>query len=355
MSLRTALIVLALSVQAKSEFLSSLSQCVQNCINKSTYQTCDPLNIPCICQEGSGNFLPDVISCMHRGCNNNLDSNLFLTPLSIMCEFDGTPIPASALSSAENAASSLATQATITATVTVGGDEIPLSTITIPGPWTTAVIFGSVVSWGGPVVSTVYGSYVSTVTVTTTISGSTVYQIYPITAGQKTTVLGQTSIITSTVTGTTSKVSNGAVPIVVTTTNSAGSTYTTTNSRGSTVTQESTYTQITTSSEGSISSRQSPSSGAGLTATRSSAAGGASSAMSHSSSHSSAHRQSTSTIFLTARTSVSSSIRASTGITGGSSRSTDSAPFTNTNAGSNKRASSWLGLSLLLGMLGAWM
>lgn len=94
----------------RAQFVSSLPQCVQNCIEQSTDDNCEIADIKCLCRASAGNFLPDLIICMHGGCDNDLDNNLLLTSLQLACVIAGTPIPDSAIRNAENEASSLATQ-----------------------------------------------------------------------------------------------------------------------------------------------------------------------------------------------------------------------------------------------------
>jgi len=206
---RAVLILSTLAIPlAHPQFVSSLPQCVQNCISQSQDDNCEVTDVRCLCRASAGNFLPDLITCMHGDCDNSLDNNLLLTPLQITCEIAGAPIPASALRNAENQASSLAAQ--VTTTVTMGG-----SSATGNSEATTTVSMAS---------------SVSTKTVTKTESGSTIYLIYPITVGSTTTVSGHPSTVTSI------------------STEASVSTYTTTDSRGSTVTETSTYTETPASS-----------------------------------------------------------------------------------------------------------
>jgi len=200
---------------AHTQFVSSLPQCVQNCIDQSQDENCKVTDVACLCRASAGNFLPDLITCMHGECDNNLDNDLLLTPLQLVCEVTGSPIPESAIRNAENQASSLAAQ--LTTTVTRGG-----SSATGGSEATTTISVAS---------------SVSTKTVTKTESGSTIYLIYPITVGSTTTVSGDPTTVTSISTEVSVR------------------TYTTTNSRGVTVTKTSTYTRSTgESSSGAASS-----------------------------------------------------------------------------------------------------
>jgi len=204
----------------RTQFVTSLPHCIQDCINQSQDDNCAVTNIGCLCRASAGNFLPDLITCMHGSCDSQLDNDLLLAPLQLACELVGAPIPASALTNAENQVSSLAaTQATIT-------------------------------------ITTGWSSSVSTAAVTTTVKGGpTVTVVYPVTIGSTTTVSGPASTVT---TGSSNTFSS-LVPVIVIGTDSAGSTYssittrpgvtstvTTTDSSGKSTTQSLTYTKTTT-------------------------------------------------------------------------------------------------------------
>jgi len=230
----------------RSQFVSSLPQCVQTCINQSQDDNCDVTDVACLCRASNGNFLPDLITCMHGNCDNSLDNDLLLTPLQLACDLAGVPISSAAISNAESEASSLATQ--VTTTVYESGS---------PSATVTTITF-----------------------VETDVQGSTATLAYPVTVGSSTTIYGQPSTVTTTASefGSTSNSDSsastsltsmsgtgsgftGVVPIIILTTNSAGSTYTTTTSElgaistftttdsaGSTTTLMSTYTETTTAS-----------------------------------------------------------------------------------------------------------
>jgi hypothetical protein len=213
---------------SSAQLISSLPSCIQDCVTSSPDNNCDITDIGCICRASRGNFLPDVITCMHSTCDGNLDVNLLLTPLQLACQIAGAPIPSAALRNAENEASSLATQ--VTTTVTVGGSSATATsqqTITPDAQDPPSV---------------------SSVTVTSTQSGSTVYVVYPITLGSTKTESEMPSTLTIQQTFT------SLIPVVIigssytstTTRVLALSTLTTTNSEGSTVTKTSTYTETTT-------------------------------------------------------------------------------------------------------------
>jgi hypothetical protein len=164
--------------QAQSVF--SLPQCVQNCISQSLDDNCQITDVKCLCRASSaGNFLPDLISCTHAECDSNLDNDLLLTPLQVVCEIAGVPIPASALANAENQASSLASQPTLT---------VPLSS-----PSATA-------STGRPTTTTSGSSSLSAVTVTETQSGSTVYEVYTTTIDSRESTVTKKTTYTETTT-----------------------------------------------------------------------------------------------------------------------------------------------------------
>jgi hypothetical protein len=207
---KSAFAILTLIPLARSQFVSSLPQCVQDCIDSSQDDNCAVTNVGCLCRASAGNFLPDLITCIHSNCDNDLDNSLLLTPLQWACELAGSPIPESALRNAENQASSLAAQ--VTMTVTVGASSSGRAQAT------TTIDEGSVTKE----------------TVTTTASGSTIILVYPVTEWSTTTVSGAPSTVTST-----------------STTEGAVSTSTTTDAKGSTTTQNPTFTTTQSSSSGS--------------------------------------------------------------------------------------------------------
>lgn len=212
---------------AQTQLVQSLPQCVQSCIDQSEDDNCSVTDIKCLCRASAGNFLPDLITCMHGNCDNDLDNNLLLTPLQFACEIAGTPIPDSAIQNAEDVGSSLATQATATKTVTVGGGS-------------AATSGGSGGRGGSEVTTTVQvaSPSITTVTVTTTErDGSIIAVAYPVTEWLTTTLSGSGSTVTS--------ISSGATVV---------STYTTTDSKGHTTTQKTTVTETTTPSSAAASS-----------------------------------------------------------------------------------------------------
>ncbi|CZT48157.1 uncharacterized protein RSE6_08818 [Rhynchosporium secalis] len=315
---------------AQAQFVADLPQCIQDCINQSPDTDCTINNIGCICRASSGNFLPDVVTCMHSTCDGHLDTKLLLTPLQLACMIAGSPIPASAIRNAENAASSLATQVTTTVTQngsSANGGAGATTTIYVPSP------------------------SVSTVTVTTTRSGSTFYQIYPVTIGSTTAITGPTSTLTSISTPSpTNGGFTGIIPIVVVGTDSARSTYTstrtqpgaissytTTDSRGNTITQQSTFPESTTASVKNITS------GDGSSSTIPSSSAGSS--------------QST----IVTVTSATAATTSSNGLSSSQTSKapipdqTNSAPFGNSNDADALTTENRLGLVVLLAVLCMWL
>ena len=163
--------------QAQSVF--SLPQCVQNCISQSQDDNCQITDVKCLCRaSAAGNFLPGLITCTHAECENTFDNDLLLTPLQLVCEIAGIPIPASALANAENEASSLASQPTVA--------------VTVSSPSATAIT-GTDTTASEP-------SSLSTVTVTKTQSGSTIYEVYTTTIYSRGSTVTQKTTYTETAT-----------------------------------------------------------------------------------------------------------------------------------------------------------
>ncbi|KAE8453762.1 hypothetical protein EG329_009273 [Mollisiaceae sp. DMI_Dod_QoI] len=291
-----ALSILSLPI-IHAQFVSSLPQCVQDCISQSQDDNCEVTDIKCLCRASAGNFLPDLITCMHGNCDNALDNDLLLTPLQLACQLAGVPIPASALRNAENEASSLASQ--VTTTVTVGGSSA---------------------SGGSGATTTIdSGDTQSTVTITSTKSGKTIDEIYPVTMDSTTTISGPTSTITASHTVSLSKV-------FITTTNSVGSTYTFAISHPGTTRASKMTVTITTATN--------PTGGNSDTTTTTSVAA-----------------QETSS-------SLSSSNKGSKTTKAPDPDETDSAPFKDTNSGAvrtDECASLWLWLGALVSVWWAWI
>jgi CFEM domain len=90
---------------------------MQDCIDQSQDDNCSVTDVTCLCQASASNFLPNLLICMNGNCDENLDNDLLLTPLQIVCRIAGAPIPESAIQNAENQASSVDAQKTTTVTV----------------------------------------------------------------------------------------------------------------------------------------------------------------------------------------------------------------------------------------------
>jgi len=237
-----ALVALAIFLPlAQSQLVQSLPDCVQQCIDQSGDDNCSVSDIKCLCRASAGNFLPNLITCMHGDCDNSLDNNLLLTPLQYACEIVGTPIPDSAIQNAENVGSSLATQATATRTVvvTVSGGSAVTSGASASGA--SASGNGGGGKGGSEVTTTIQVPASPSITTVTTIAterdGSVIVVAYPVTEWLTTTLSGSGSTVAS--------VSNGATIV---------STYTTTDSKGHTTTQKITVTETTTPSSAAASS-----------------------------------------------------------------------------------------------------
>jgi len=121
----TTLVLSILISSTYAQFLSSLPQCIQTCINNSDDESCSAADIKCLCRASSGSFLPDTIACMHSNCDGNIDSDLLLDPLQWLCQLAGAPIPNSAISKATSAVES--TTATVTMTATASTSSAPLT------------------------------------------------------------------------------------------------------------------------------------------------------------------------------------------------------------------------------------
>jgi hypothetical protein len=158
---------------AQAQLVASLPKCIQECIDQSGDENCSITNIKCLCRASAGNFLPDLITCMHGNCDSKLDNNLLLTPLQFACQIAGVPIPNSAIQNAEDVESGLATQ--VTKTVTMSDD-----------PDTGAATGTRKV--GIP--------SMTTITVTTSKDGSLFTSAYSITEWHTTTISGAGSTVT---------------------------------------------------------------------------------------------------------------------------------------------------------------
>ena len=100
---------------SQAQFVSSLPQCIRDCIEQSQYDNCQASDVKCLCRASAGNFLPDLFTCMRGNCD--LDAGVLLESLQTVCIVAGAPIPDKAL---QNAANQATTVQQITTTVTVG-------------------------------------------------------------------------------------------------------------------------------------------------------------------------------------------------------------------------------------------
>ncbi|ORY66345.1 uncharacterized protein BCR38DRAFT_408290 [Pseudomassariella vexata] len=81
-----------------------LPECVSNCVEGSG---CGAIDIECMCTASNGSFLPDVVVCMYKDCSRAISVDTLLDPLEMSCKILGSPIPQSAIQSAEAAESSI--------------------------------------------------------------------------------------------------------------------------------------------------------------------------------------------------------------------------------------------------------
>ena len=111
---------------SQAQFISSLPQCIQNCIDQSQFDNCQATDIRCLCRASAGNFLPSLVTCMRGSCD--LDASVLLEPLQAVCMMAGAPIPDDVLQNAGGQPSSVQQ---VTKTVTIGspsatgGSEYP--------------------------------------------------------------------------------------------------------------------------------------------------------------------------------------------------------------------------------------
>lgn len=272
-----------------------------------------------------GNFLPDLVICIHGACDPSLNVNQLLTPLASVCSILGTPVSETALENAELQASSLAAQITVTQTVTYTAGNVASTPI---GPatasWTT---------WGQPLTvvtitttsdaastatqtvpsTTVYTSLIPVIIVGTDNAGST-YTTTTTEPGAISTIIttdsvGSTKTVVSTYTQAGSAGAGGVIVQTITTTNSAGSTYTTT--------ETSSQSSLFSSSTGSASSATTPTTIAA---------------------------QSTTGSFATSKTS-----------TAPNTDSTNSSPFGYQSVAGQDRVENLLGVAILFVVIGFWL
>ncbi|MCJ1364626.1 hypothetical protein MMC16_003739 [Acarospora aff. strigata] len=175
-----AVLAFLFAATAYSQIIADLPKCWKDCIHNSGYYNCDDLDIPCICRLSNGNFLPDIVTCVKGNCDNQLDSNLLLTPLQLACNLAGTPISSAAIRNAQNAPSA-------------GEYSIQTDTVVVPRTSTTTAYGTS----QDTTTKTVTPAPLTRTTTATQIStddrGRTYYIVVPVTINQGSTVSGQPS------------------------------------------------------------------------------------------------------------------------------------------------------------------
>ena len=169
----------------QAQLISSLPQCIRDCIAQSQFGNCQAVDIGCLCRASAGNFLPDLLNCMRGKCD--LDARVLLEPLQAVCLMAGAPIPDKALQNAEDLATSVQQ---VTATVTVGatfetGDSYTLTTF-----------------------DDGYYKATTTTEMVTEEDGLTITMAYPVTVWRTATVSGPESTISSSIHSSTSATSH---------------------------------------------------------------------------------------------------------------------------------------------------
>ena len=214
----------------------------------ATGPTCaDPsLRYVGICRLSNGNFLTDVVTCVKGNCDNQLDSNLFITPLQLACNLAGAPISTAAIRNAENA-------------VTSGGYNAQTTTVVVGQTATTTANAGFQSVSIMTVTAAPETRTMTSIQTTTDSQGSTFYILVPITVQQGSTDYGQQSTATVTSSVTTTTVIAGAAPSSSSTSSSlssaaaaenAGSTLSTSTSTTTVTPASTTQTTTTTTTTG---------------------------------------------------------------------------------------------------------
>jgi hypothetical protein len=279
-----------------------------------------------------GNFLPDLVICIHGACDPSLNVSQLLDPLASVCSLLGTPVSETALKNAEQQASSLASQVTVTETVTYTSGNVAVSPV---GPATASTTTG--------------GQPLTVVTLTTTSEG----------ASSATQTVPSNAIFTS------------LIPVVIVGTNSAGSTYTTTttepgaistittiNSDGCTETVVSTYTQPGIAGAGGVivqTITTTNSAGSTYTTTQTSSQSSSSSSPSSSSSSSTSVSSTTTATTSIAAQSTTGSFATSATSVAPNPDETNSSPFGSQSAADQHRVGSLLGIAILFIVVGVWL
>lgn len=112
-SAKAATIGLLLSLPLIQAQQLNFPECVNQCIDQSTDDSCPLSDVKCICRQSNGRFLPDVVVCVKQECDNNIDVEVLLGPMELVCRLIGTPVSDAALDNARN----IATADTVTETV----------------------------------------------------------------------------------------------------------------------------------------------------------------------------------------------------------------------------------------------
>lgn len=109
----TMLLLLAslVSLTTAQNILDSIPKCYQDCLVQSGDFTCNGLDVECMCRLSGGNFLTDVITCIRRDCDNNLNLSQLAGPITLACASVGAPIDSSVIDNAQSIDSSLAATA----------------------------------------------------------------------------------------------------------------------------------------------------------------------------------------------------------------------------------------------------
>jgi hypothetical protein len=108
-----------------------------------------------------GNFLPDLVICIHGACDSSLDVSQLLNPLASVCALLGTPVSETALGNAEQQASSLAAQVTVTQTVIYTSGSVAPSPV---GPAAASTTTGGVIVQTIPTTNSAGSTYTTTQT-----------------------------------------------------------------------------------------------------------------------------------------------------------------------------------------------
>lgn len=112
-SAKAASIALLLSLPLLNAQEFNFPNCVNQCIDQSTDDSCSLADLKCICRQSNGRFLPDVVVCVKMACETTVDVQALLGPMEFVCRLIGTPVSEQALDNARN----IFTADTVTKTV----------------------------------------------------------------------------------------------------------------------------------------------------------------------------------------------------------------------------------------------